>query len=657
MMRARGLLRLGLVVAVGSVGLTAGRAASAMEYYVAPTGNDSNPGTMELPFATLQRGHDVAAAGDTVWIRGGTYRPTTGKSSMAGYVISKSGTSDTNRIKFWAVAGELPVFDFSQLQLGTSTSAGIYVTGSWLHFRGFEVMNVPMPGGASNNGIWNVGSTNSPAANNIFENLNIHHITGPGLSIAHNGNGVGGGHLILNVDSHDNYDPNSSQGDGQNADGFGHHYQKSGPSSIYRGCRAWWNSDDGFDLISQEVTVVVENSWAMGNGYINSGTARPPSGNGNGFKMGSSQTGVRHIVRNNLAWKNVASGFYANHSSGGNDWFNNTSYMNGTQYNMLASPPGDSSMTITLMGDKVHKMRNNIGFPNKNTNMMGVDTMFNTWDLNITPANGDFASTSDANVIMGPRKPDGSLPDVSFMHLSANSQMINKGTDVGLPFAGSAPDLGAFEYGAATTGTGGASGSGGTGGAGSAGTSGVGGRGGASGGEGGGVAGRGGASGGAGRGGSGGVTGVGGRGGTTGGTGGAGATGTGGASAGTGGAAAGTGGTTIVTGTGGSGTSGTGGTTTVSGTGGGAGTSPAGTGGNDTTGTGGDGNGTAGVSGGTAGSGGTTPIDGAGGCACDTSGTSGGASVWALLAAASAACLIRARRRKLPTCSRSRTRS
>ena len=51
------------------------RTASATEYYVAPTGNDSNAGTMELPFATLQRGHDVAAAGDTVWIRGGTYAP------------------------------------------------------------------------------------------------------------------------------------------------------------------------------------------------------------------------------------------------------------------------------------------------------------------------------------------------------------------------------------------------------------------------------------------------------------------------------------------------------------------------------------------------------------------------------------------------------
>jgi hypothetical protein len=590
----------------------AARSASAAEYYVAPDGNDSNPGTMTSPFATLQRGHDVAAAGDTVWIRGGTYAPTTGKSTMAGYVISKSGTSDTNRIKFWAYPGEHPVFDFSKLQLGTSTAAGIYVTGSWLHFKGFEVKNVPMPGGSSNNGIWNVGSSSSPAANNIFELLDIHNITGPGLSIAHN-SGSGGGHLILNVDSHDNYDPNSSQGDGQNADGFGHHYQKTGPSSTYRGCRAWWNSDDGYDLISQEVPVIIENCWAMQNGYTNSGTTRPPSGNGNGFKAGSSQTGIRHVIRGSLAWKNAASGFYANHSSGGNDWFNNTSYMNGTQYNMLASPPGDSSMTITLTGDKVHRMRNNIGFPNKNTNMMGVDTMFNTWDLNITPAAGDFASTSDANVIMGPRKADGSLPDVPFMHLSAASQMINKGTDVGLPFVGSAPDLGAFEYGAATGGTSGTSGRGGaTGSGGSAGTSGAAGRGGTGGTAGTtGAGGRGGSAGNAGRGGTGGAAGSG-----TSGTAGSTATGTGGSA---------------TTGTGGSIATGTGGSGTVTGTGGGAGTtSPAGTGG---TGAGGSTGATAGVSGGTAGAGGSgTPDDeGARGCTCAIDSTSPHASLLPLL--------------------------
>ena len=52
----------------------------------------------------------------------------------------------------------------------------------------------------------------------------------------------------------------------------------------------------------------------------------------------------------------------------------------------------------------------------------------------------------DTAGVFGPRKADGSLPDVKFMHLSADSKLIDKGKDVGLPFAGSAPDLGAFEY-------------------------------------------------------------------------------------------------------------------------------------------------------------------------------------------------------------------
>ncbi|MFL5304281.1 MAG: right-handed parallel beta-helix repeat-containing protein [Polyangia bacterium] len=434
-------------LAILCLGVSAAASVQAADYYVDTKGSDSNPGTMAQPFATLQKGVDVAVAGDTVYIRGGTYKVASGASSMAGVNFAKSGQSDSKRINYFAYAGETPVFDFSQLQLSASaTSAGFYVTGSWLHFKGIEISHVPMPGTVSNNGLWAVG-----ASNNTYELLNAHHNSGPGISIA-KGNG---GNLVLNCDSHDNYDANAAQGAGQNADGFGCHYQTSGPSTIYRGCRAWWNSDDGYDLISQEVPVTFENSWAMGNGTINSGTGKPGSGNGNGFKAGSSKTGIRHVIRNCVAWKNTAAGFYANHSSGGNTWTNNTSYNNGTQYNMLASPSGDTSMTITLTGSLVHIMRNNIGFPNKNANMTGVDTAANTWDLNITPSTADFASVDDAD-FMGPRQADGSLPDIPFMKLKAGSQMIDKGKDVMLPFAGAAPDLGAYEYGATTaTGAGG----------------------------------------------------------------------------------------------------------------------------------------------------------------------------------------------------------
>jgi pectate lyase-like protein len=414
------------------------RGAHAADYYVAPTGSDANAGSLEAPFATLQKGADIAVAGDTVYIRGGTYNITTPKTSGAGLTFTKSGTSDANRIKYWAYQSETPIFDFTNMVLSTSGyTHGFVIKGSWLHFRGLELRNVPM-NSFSNNAI-----AADTGGNCIFELLNLHHNSGNGIFI---GKGPGG-NLILNCDAHDNYDATSNQGDGQNADGFGVHYQTSGASTIIRGCRAWWNSDDGYDLINHEVPVIIENSWAMGNGYIKSGTARPADGNGNGFKAGSSKTGVRHVIRNSLAWKNVAAGFYANHSSGGNDWFNNTSYNNGTQYNMLASDPSDSSVTIILTGTLVHKMRNNIGFPNKNTNMVGVDTASNSWDLSLTPAAADFTSILDTDAL-GPRKPDGSLPDVDFMKLPKGSKMIDKGTTVGLPFVGAAPDLGAFEYGA-----------------------------------------------------------------------------------------------------------------------------------------------------------------------------------------------------------------
>jgi len=410
--------------------------AGAAEYYVAPTGSDSNAGTFAAPFATLQKANDQAQAGDTVWLRGGTYQNT------KQIKLNKSGQSDSKRINYWAYQAEVPVLDFSKY-VSTNTavdSPTILITGSFLHLRGLEVANgaVGASGAHSNDAIRSEG-----ASNNVFERLNIHHNFGPGLFIS-KGNG---NHLILNCDSHDNYDKDGSQGDGQNADGFGVHYQTSGPSTIIRGCRAWLDSDDGYDLIQQEVPVLIEDSWAISNGYSDGGAGKPSSGNGNGFKAGSSDTGIRHTLQRNVAWKNRAAGFYANHSSGGNTWLNNTSYMNAVQYNMLASPAGDSDTTIVLSGALAHKMRNNVGFPNKNTNMSGVDSMFNTWDLNITEANTDFVSTSDAG-FMGPRKADGSLPGLDFLKLKEKSPLIDKGTDVGLSYAGSAPDLGAYEYGA-----------------------------------------------------------------------------------------------------------------------------------------------------------------------------------------------------------------
>ncbi|HUU91561.1 MAG TPA: right-handed parallel beta-helix repeat-containing protein [Phycisphaerae bacterium] len=50
--------------------------ACAAEYYAAPDGADSNPGTLARPFKTIQKAAGIMVAGDTCYLRAGTYRET-----------------------------------------------------------------------------------------------------------------------------------------------------------------------------------------------------------------------------------------------------------------------------------------------------------------------------------------------------------------------------------------------------------------------------------------------------------------------------------------------------------------------------------------------------------------------------------------------------
>lgn len=97
--------------------LTALSSSLAATYYVATTGSNSNAGTISSPFQTIQYAASLASAGDTIYIRGGTYR------ERVNVPASASGTSG-NLTKFFAYTGETPVI------LGSET-----VTG-WTHLPG-----------------------------------------------------------------------------------------------------------------------------------------------------------------------------------------------------------------------------------------------------------------------------------------------------------------------------------------------------------------------------------------------------------------------------------------------------------------------------------------------------------------------------------------
>lgn len=75
-------------------------AASAVEFFISPAGNDADPGTLEKPFATLERARQALAdqrksdgglaAGATIWLRGGDYLRTAAFELAA----DDSGTAD-----------------------------------------------------------------------------------------------------------------------------------------------------------------------------------------------------------------------------------------------------------------------------------------------------------------------------------------------------------------------------------------------------------------------------------------------------------------------------------------------------------------------------------------------------------------------------------
>jgi hypothetical protein len=88
---------LGLSLLLAATGWSADR-------YVATNGNDSNPGTLARPYASIGRAAAVAQAGDTVWIGGGTYYPS------AFIEPANSGTASAPII-FQAMPGEMPIID------------------------------------------------------------------------------------------------------------------------------------------------------------------------------------------------------------------------------------------------------------------------------------------------------------------------------------------------------------------------------------------------------------------------------------------------------------------------------------------------------------------------------------------------------------------
>jgi RNA polymerase sigma factor (sigma-70 family) len=249
------------------------------DIYVSPGGSDSADGSLKKPFATLARAVAAVKPGQTIALRGGTYRPSDELS------LTTSGTA-AKRITLSNYRNEKPVIDASGVP---AEKWAITQSAAFWTVQGLEVTGAP-----------GHAYVCRACHDVVFRRLSMHGNAGAGLMLRDPGTT---NNQVLDSDFSDGSTGLSVQ--------FG-----SGAGNLLRGNRAFDNRASGYDLGGFADPVTLEYNWAYRNAV-------------NGFALAGSGVAAAHRLRHDAAWDNTRHGFTDDGATGALQLSNDTAWHNG----------------------------------------------------------------------------------------------------------------------------------------------------------------------------------------------------------------------------------------------------------------------------------------------------------------------------------------
>ena len=102
-------------------------------YYVAPAGNNANPGTITRPWKTIQKAARTLIAGDTVYIRLGTYHERV--------IPRNSGSAGDGYITYTAYPGEIVILDGTGISVPVDEGLFHVAGRSYIRISGLRVIH------------------------------------------------------------------------------------------------------------------------------------------------------------------------------------------------------------------------------------------------------------------------------------------------------------------------------------------------------------------------------------------------------------------------------------------------------------------------------------------------------------------------------------